>query len=135
MDFFFYGTLIDPEVRELVLGRPEEAYALSKATLPGHRRVFVSGRTYPIVIPRFYDSVDGLLVRGLDAEAGNRLVAFEGPEYRMAMLEVKRDDGVAALARIFVANATAKPTLQPWDYEGWRRTFRDDYIRRLRAGG
>ena len=43
--FFFYGTLCDAEVREVVIGRKVEAHA---ATLDGYAAVPVAHGRYPI---------------------------------------------------------------------------------------
>jgi len=51
--FFFYGTLMDPSVRRAVLGRPVERSRLQRAVLPGFRRVFRRGATYPVLVDNF----------------------------------------------------------------------------------
>jgi hypothetical protein len=58
--FFFYGTLIDADVRRLVLGRlaPDE---VEPATLSGWRRVKLAGVTYPGIVPDAKGWVEGVL--------------------------------------------------------------------------
>ena len=51
MDYFFYGTLMDPDVRALVLSPAMRDVAVEAAVLEGYRRVFMRGRVYPVVIP------------------------------------------------------------------------------------
>ena len=43
--YFFYGTLIDKDVRAVVLGRAAEDVTTIEDTLPGWRRVFMAGKT------------------------------------------------------------------------------------------
>ncbi|MBL8834369.1 MAG: gamma-glutamylcyclotransferase, partial [Rhodospirillales bacterium] len=50
MRFFFYGTLIDPDVRRAVLGRLAPA-SVEPATLKGWRRFSAKGVTFPIARP------------------------------------------------------------------------------------
>jgi hypothetical protein len=73
--FFFYGTLIDPDVRRLVLGT-RAPMSVEPATLAGWRRVCLPKVTYPAVLRAAREVVDGVLVRGLDAEARRRLVDY-----------------------------------------------------------
>ena len=50
MRFFFYGTLLDPDVTALVLGRRLPPAAFVPASLPGHARRRAKGVSYPILV-------------------------------------------------------------------------------------
>ncbi|MEE8559476.1 MAG: gamma-glutamylcyclotransferase family protein, partial [Alphaproteobacteria bacterium] len=78
MRYFFFGTLMDPDVRALVIGGPAPASRIEPATLAGFRRVHVAGRSYPMLISDALGRVEGCLVRGLDGRARARIGQFEG---------------------------------------------------------
>ncbi len=130
MRFFFYGTLIDADVRRAVLG----LYAprrVEPATLRGWRRLPVRGRTYPVIVADPAASVDGVLVRGLNVAARRRLERYEDAElYDMAELDVLPDGRtrpVGALA--FVAKATGfHPGSGSWEIADWRRRHKRRFL-------
>ncbi|CAN0557895.1 unnamed protein product, partial [Laminaria digitata] len=49
--FFFYGTLIDADVRAAVLGSFTESETVLPDRLPGWRRAGLRGRRYPVIVP------------------------------------------------------------------------------------
>jgi gamma-glutamylcyclotransferase (GGCT)/AIG2-like uncharacterized protein YtfP len=134
MRFFFYGTLLDPDVRRQVLGRGAGALAVEPAVLSGYRRVYVRGKTYPVVVPDPASAVEGCLMRGLDRRAAQRLIAFETDEYDLVERTVITASGGIVACRVFVAGRRALPSVRPWDYETWRRRHRAEFGRRLRRG-
>jgi len=132
--FFFYGTLLDPDVRRQVLGRAAGALPVEDAVLTGYRRVYVRGKTYPVVVPDPASAVEGCLMRGLDRRAAERLIAFETDEYDLVERTVMTASGKTIRCRVFVAGRRAAPSVQPWDYVTWRRRHRSEFGRRLRRG-
>ena len=133
MRYFFYGTLLDPDVRAHILGSWINRRPLRQAWLPGYRRVYIRGRHYPVVIPSAGNSVDGLLAEGLDRNAVRCLAEFESDEYVDAERTVLVDDGRAVRARVFVASPLARPTDTPWDVAVWQRRHKREFGRRVRA--
>jgi len=132
MPFFFYGTLLDAEVRRRVLGAPGRAARLTPAVLHGWRRVYVRGRTYPVVTPARGCRVEGLLAQALPFAAARRVRLFESDEYREIVLPVLTPDGAAVEARLFVARHPSLATGRPWTVEDWRRRHRAAFLERWR---
>ena len=128
--YFFYGTLLDAEVRALVLGRARPA--LTPARLDGYRRVCVRGRPYPIVIPDPGGSVAGLLAWPVDRRGAARLDRFEGGEYLKVERPVALAAGRRVTALVYVARSPAVASARPWSLEAWRRTGKRGLIRRHR---
>jgi gamma-glutamylcyclotransferase (GGCT)/AIG2-like uncharacterized protein YtfP len=82
---FVYGTLRDPELLGAVLGRPAIGLA---ATAPGFAAVHYPGRTYPALVRRPGAAAPGLVLTDLSAFEMDLLDAFEGTEYRRAIIPV-----------------------------------------------
>jgi gamma-glutamylcyclotransferase (GGCT)/AIG2-like uncharacterized protein YtfP len=70
---FVYGTLREPACVERVTGR---RFAGRPATLPGWTRV-VASHGYPVIHPSPDDTVDGIVLDGIDAAALRALDAYE----------------------------------------------------------
>ena len=122
MRFFFYGTLIDPDVRRLVLGaRAAQAVELRAAVLIGWERRTVRGASYPIIFPRARGRVDGVLASNLDGQSGRRLEAYEGSGYELVATEVELEAGGRSSAQVFAARrgGRLKPAMAGWSYAAW----------------
>lgn len=136
MRYFFYGTLMDPAVLRAVLGRSPGREASQAASLDGYRRVYRRGAWYPVLVEAAGEKVDGILMGGLGREDAQRLEAFEGEDYALAVLAVRTGhrEGVAArvfMARVFMARAGVPATAEPWSLADWRRRHRRLYVERV----
>ena len=128
MRFFFYGTLMDEDVRRAVLGVRSLA-PIEKAALDGWRRVKMAGVSYPMIVRARNHRVEGLLMHGLDGRARDLLQRYEGDEYAMLGVEVKTGDATVVTAKMFVP----RPGLTvrgrgPWDLETWRRRHKRRFL-------
>lgn len=125
MRFFFYGTLLDADVRAAVLGKlaPVE---IEPATLKGWRRLALAGLVFPIARPHWSSSIDGLLARGLSAEAGRLLDLYEGPGYKRH--EVELTTGVAAILYAEDGSRAFEALPVPWDFDIWLRRHKPAYL-------
>ena len=135
MRFFFYGTLLDGDVRRLVLG--ERAPTLVEpARLDGWRRMTLEGVDYPVIVPAVGGVVEGAVARGLDATGHARLVRYEGPDYVLAEVEVRLDAGSRGLAvNVFVPRPGFRVIGRPgWDLVRWQRRVKPRFLARLRPG-
>ncbi|MEX2453227.1 MAG: gamma-glutamylcyclotransferase family protein [Rhodospirillaceae bacterium] len=136
MRFFFYGTLIDPDVRTLVLGREAAASCrVEPANLPGWRAVRVQGKTYPAVVERRGATTGGMIADGLPEAAMARLIAYEGPEYVVRDLPVEIGaDGGRTVASVFVAGPECRITTAFWRFADWERRDKRRFVAALRSG-
>ncbi|MFN4284188.1 MAG: gamma-glutamylcyclotransferase family protein [Alphaproteobacteria bacterium] len=135
LGLFVYGTLLDAEVRALVIGRAMDDAQLVPAILKNMRRVYIAGRLYPMVIPRRGDSVPGLLLSGLSAEDYARLDAFEGADYRRERQAVWPADAAEPVNAWFyrTRGAGPRPTARLWELEAWRARDKAPFLRDARA--
>ncbi len=134
MRFFFYGTLIDPDIRRVVLGAPAaKALALRPGMLCGWTRRAVRGASYPMILPRAGAGVDGVLASGLDAAACRRLRAYEGAEYVVLRVQVRCADGRTRMARAFAPRPGGglKPRAVDWDHAVWSLREKRGFLRRI----
>jgi hypothetical protein len=131
--FFFYGTLIDADVRRAVLG-PLAPRRVEPASLRGWRRVPVRGKTYPVIVADPTAQVDGVLARGLNAASKHRLERYEDADlYALAGLDVLPTGRTRPVpAQVFVAKAAgARSAPGEWEIETWQRRHKRRYLRTL----
>ncbi|MBF0391062.1 MAG: gamma-glutamylcyclotransferase [Alphaproteobacteria bacterium] len=129
---FFFGTLLDPDVRRVVLGRPLPDEATPPAALRGFRRVGVAGRDYPCLLPHPTGLVLGRLACGLDQPSVHRLMVFEGREYHLVPLTVATPDSDAVRAWAFLScRFRVEPHARDWSLEAWRRRHKRAFLRRI----
>jgi len=133
MYFFFYGTLLDGDVRRTVLGPLAGRLETESAQLRDWQRVYFAGRVYPVITPRAGRAVEGCLLRGVPGSAASRLRRFEGREYRLARFEVATAAGERVTAGAFVGSGRTAPTARPWHLEDWQRYHKAALLRRLRG--
>ncbi len=133
MRYFFYGTLMDAEVRALVLGDRDGGRPVEPATLPGFRRVTLRRRNYPAIVAERSSSVEGCLTVDLDRRAAAKLDAFETEEYDRIRRPVTLADGTTVEAWTFVASRRANPSATSWNLAAWQRNHKRELLRRLRA--
>lgn len=135
MRYFFYGTLLDADVRAMVLSPGSRDFPVEPAMLLGYRRVFMAERVYPVVAPSLECSAAGVLSGELNAEDAGRLAEFESDEYDEVTLDVIDQVGRSIAARVFVAGPKAVPSAAAWDLADWRRRHKRAFLRRTRRRG
>ncbi|HUI16726.1 MAG TPA: gamma-glutamylcyclotransferase family protein [Alphaproteobacteria bacterium] len=128
-DYFFYGTLLDADVRRLVFGPDAEHLTLLPGKLWGYRRMAKHSSSVPVLVPRPGASVAGLLVRGLDRRQTGRLLHYEGRNYRRMPCAIRLAGAGAAEAIVYVG---ARPTplgRTPWRLDAWQRRSKRAYLK------
>ena len=130
--FFFYGTLLDPDVMALVIGRRLPPSAFAPAILPGHSRRRAKGATYPVVVRDAADRVQGVVVGGLTSRDVARLATYEGPGYRIARLKVRVGRELVTVSVFEPIVARLQPSTSPWNYPLWKGRHKRPFVGRLR---
>ncbi|HUN50909.1 MAG TPA: gamma-glutamylcyclotransferase family protein [Candidatus Sulfotelmatobacter sp.] len=133
MRFFFFGTLMDADIRGIVLGRPLPDRQCLAAGIGGYRRVFAAGKDFPLLVTESGGRVCGVLVGGLSRVEAARLRHFEGDDYQLARRPVDLPDGSRCTAHLFLALARLHPTDEDWDFAAWRRRHKRRFQARARA--
>ena len=133
MRLFFFGTLMDGELRTLVIGRALPDASIEPATIRGFRRVPVAFRAYPMLVRRGAGRVDGVLVGGLDAAALRRLQAYEGEEYALRPGRVRTGAGRMVAALAFLCRRRVTPGHRDWRLDRWQRRHKCGALREAKA--
>ena len=131
MRFFFYGTLLDADLRRALCGAAADGWTLAPAELAGHRRGRSRGRTYPFLVPAPGGRVEGVVAGGLDLEAAAILTLYEGGGYRVARMTVQTPDGPAD-AWAFLPRRRVVASLD-WSLDDWTGRHKPVSLARIRA--
>jgi Gamma-glutamyl cyclotransferase, AIG2-like len=129
-DFFFYGTLVDADVRQLVLGRAVPDDAVLRAELPGFRRYSVQGQSYPAAVPQTDASTDGVVMENVGVSDAAMLSCFEGVNYEARLCRVTVQDGDVQTreAWIFVAGDNIPRANSGWSIGEWRAQHKPAFV-------
>lgn len=128
MKLFFFGTLMDPDIRAIVLGRDFDPDRIQPAIVQGFRRVFVAGRHYPMLLRHALGWVEGTLVTGVDAQALHRLQVYEGWEYALRPIQVQTKAGHKVMAHVFMCPPGIEAKPRPWTLEEWQRRHKRTFL-------
>ena len=120
---FFFGSLRDRTLLEVVLDRPVADADLAPGIVRGRAAMAVAGEDYPYLARVESGRAEGVIVRNLGAQDLERLVYFEEAEYGLEPIQVETGDGVVD-AEYFASTAKVRPGDAPWDYAAWRRNDR-----------
>ena len=136
IDFFFYGTLVDAEIRRLVLGRSVPDEAVREAWLPGYRRFPVAGQPYPAAVPVDGAITDGVVMSGASLRDAAILSCFEGADYDASPCQVRfeadeasaKANGSENAAWVFVASDRVKRDAGQWQIEAWKTAHKSAFL-------
>lgn len=128
MNLFFFGTLMDDDVRAIVCGAP---LPVRPATLRGWRRPHVAGRHYPMLAPRPGGRIDGVVALDVAAEAVRRLQIYEGWEYELRPFRLQTAQGPLA-AHVFTCPPDIASAEPEWRLDVWQLRYKRAFLPELR---
>ena len=128
MNLFFFGTLMDEEVRAIVCGR---AVAVRPALLRGWRRPHVAGRHYPMLVQQPGGRIAGMVAENVDADSVRRLQIYEGWEYELRPFRLETVTGPLA-AHVFVCPPGIASAAPEWRLERWQLRHKRAFLPELR---
>lgn len=128
MRCFFFGSLMDGDVAELVLGRRIDARALQPGILHGYERLVVAEESYPALAPRAGGKVAGVVIDRINHAELARMQFFESEEFAPVACDIELAAGGYVSAQTFLAREVLQYTDQRWDYGHWQRHEKNDYL-------
>ncbi len=120
MRFFFYGTLMDHDIRRAVFPHVAQRLQIHPAQLPGYRRVRANCGDFPVLVRRAGARVRGQLASGLDARAVLHIAHFEGREYAPQPADVIDGGGARHRVWTFLPFDGRYVTNRPWRLAHWQ---------------
>ena len=135
VDFFFYGTLRDAEVRRIVLGPGAVTLAAEPAVLEGYRCAPAEGGRFPGIVAEEGAVAAGVLVRGVPLDAAARISYFEGDgaDYDIVPKMVGLGGGRQARAWVCLPANSLPVEAGQWRFDDWRRRWRSAFLENVRA--
>ncbi|MBU3069322.1 gamma-glutamylcyclotransferase [Aestuariicella sp. G3-2] len=129
---FFYGSLMDPEVRSHVFEDSIIPGQVVPAVAYDHQTFTYPGETFPVLVPEAGSRVLGEVLRNPTAEALARMAFYEGDEYGMASLDVELSDGQVLTAHYNQATDEELTLTDPWCFQQWLHSERDTLVEMCR---
>ncbi len=135
-ELFVFGSLIDTEVLRLVTAMSPDELSFSDAVAEGYRCSKIAEDSCPVLIAKDGCNASGKLVKGLTQEALRRIVFFEGPEYSLDQVTVRRIQSssepdfnrVRTTAWYFRDAGSYTVLSSDWHYDVWVETDRSPFL-------
>ena len=118
--FFFFGTLQDNDLRELVLGGSIPREDIAKAILRGYRSIRLRSRVQPGIVEDPDGQVEGAVARHLDVTAAARISHYESGAYDIVLKPVDLLKGGREKAWIFLSDPDLSAAPGEWRLKNWR---------------
>lgn len=126
-DFFFYGTMCHPPLREITFGRVID---VARATMQDHALFWAKGGSYPLILPENGAQAEGVVVCGLSPEEVARLDLYEGAfGYRAQQMPVVLADGREVRVQVYYPqddNLGEGPD-GPWHLADWQDRYAAEF--------
>lgn len=120
MHFFFFGTLKDKDLLEIVLDRQIDDSELLPAQLYGYKLVTTTHDKSPVLVEDEESSVNGAVFEAGNENEINRIDFFEDIEYKNTELETELKDGTNVSARVYISTHLDTDYKQQWDFQAWQ---------------
>ena len=132
LSFFFYGTLLDHDVRRAVFHPERLPRDLLPADLYGFRRVQARSGSYPVLTRAGGARVRGALAEGLDRDSLLRIAHFEGPGYLPCAVTLRTPAG-SRTAWTLLADQRRSGGGGAWELHHWQRREKPRVMRQIVA--
>lgn len=132
IQYFFYGTLLDPAVQEIVFGRRIPASQMTPAVAHGYARVYVREAWYPTLTPQPGGAVSGARVTGLTRDERARVDWFEDDDYVLTPIRIAIRNAGQGEALAYMPPADDGVSERSWTMDEWRRRYKRQFLMRSR---
>lgn len=118
MDIFFFGSLRDHSLLQVVLERTVDPNDLASAFVTDRATLKVENEDYPYLANQSGARADGVLLRRASVEDVARLEYFEEEEYALQPIVVETPLGQVE-AQHFAASEKGARGNEPWNFDTW----------------
>jgi len=128
---FFYGTLCDMDMLEIVLGRSRDTIDVVDAQLADHAVYWAIGQNYPVIVPQTGSVARGIYVTDLSVRDVSRLDYYESGfvyERQDVVIKTKMSERTVSVYACTDMNYVSD---RVWDLTDWQ----DRYGIMMRAAG
>jgi len=126
--YFFFGTLMDQDVLELVLGRAVAPGALAPARLDGYRRMRIQHDSFPILVADPAAAVDGTIFTSAGRDEDDRIQFFEDYDYDLAPCRPILHDGRVLEANFCGAMDGVRASDEAWELPRWAARHKPGFL-------
>jgi len=130
---FFYGSLLDLDVLELVVERAVQAVELIPARIDDYQRVRLLHDSYPMLAPAPGQCVHGAVFELLSAREFERIRFFEADEYQFSPCRVQLADRRWQEVLFCAEAAMPGGALGEWRLADWQRRHKPRYLEQARS--
>ncbi|MDJ0947196.1 MAG: gamma-glutamylcyclotransferase family protein [Kiloniellales bacterium] len=132
MRFFFFGSLRDHDILEVVIGRSFPRRPFPAGHLPDHRLERMAKETFPLLVAAPGAQAPGIVVEGLETADIERIHFFESVEYEPRLHTVELAAGGTLDCHLFAATPVAGVTGEYWHYDDWAARHKAKELREAR---
>jgi len=119
--FFFYGSLMDRDLLEAVIGRRASGIAFTPGWLTGYVAEKAAGYTFPTLVESRTGRVNGVITQGLTQADADRIAYYEdNDEYAAQVVDIATSVTDIA-AQVFMAATPMMSSGEPWSFDHWRK--------------
>lgn len=129
---FSFGTLMDADILATVSGQPLSALHCEAAGVSGYAQREVVGQDFPVLVEDARATTTGVIISGLNELALDRILFFEGDEYRLQDIDVQSESGQTVACQYFTDTAVYDVRDTPWDFDAWQMREKADFLIRTR---
>lgn len=125
---FVFGSLMDTDVLSVVSGIPLSELKLTSATVFGYQQRELVEESYPVLVVCESARASGKLIQGLTVDALQRILFFEGEEYRLQPIDTVTDRSYLQSAFYFRDTGAYTVRQNVWDFERWARLHKPPFL-------
>ncbi len=120
LSLFFFGSLMDQDVLEIVLGRSIDMQHFKLGVLHGYQCEREAKESYPVLIPSPGKQADVLIAETLSSDDIDRILFYETGEYDFVRFTL-RESGKEITALGFATGEGIASSGQRWHLNVWQK--------------
>lgn len=122
-NLFFYGSLRDPELLDIVLGEDQSSVEITPATLSDHNVFWAKGQGFPMIAAANGQELQGVAALGLTEDHIARLNFYEGGfAYDLLSMTAQHGDRQIEV-QVYWPEAGLYEPAQPWLLQDWQESW------------